>query len=184
MWLWVTWRRCLRKEQFLVGIRVTVLRHKARLPWRWQPASNLPLECLPMLPYSWLPPAAISVGKIPPGKEKHLKFSGIAFTWKSTYYNQWMRIKMLYLRFSRRWLWRMTSSRMLRHVILVRTDVSEERFASIIRVTRIDELGTTLAVASNRRTLRRNTKWERKLVWNTRLRMQRGVGVAGRSVGL
>jgi hypothetical protein len=31
----------------------------------------------------------------------------------------------------------------------VRTDVSEERTASIIRVTRIVELGTTLAISSN-----------------------------------
>jgi hypothetical protein len=37
---------------------------------------------------------------------------------------------------------------MLRHVALVRTDVSEELSASFIRVTRIDELGTTLAVTS------------------------------------
>jgi hypothetical protein len=36
---------------------------------------------------------------------------------------------------------------------LVRTEVSEEHRASIIRVTRIGELGTTLAVTSNRRTL-------------------------------
>jgi hypothetical protein len=43
-------------------------------------------------------------------------------------------------------------------VALVRTDVSEELTASIIRMTRIDELGATLAVNSNRRTLRRNTK--------------------------
>jgi hypothetical protein len=41
-------------------------------------------------------------------------------------------------------------------VVLVRTDVSEERSASIIRMTRIGELGTTLAVTSNRRKLRRN----------------------------
>jgi DNA-binding TFAR19-related protein (PDSD5 family) len=47
---------------------------------------------------------------------------------------------------------------MLRRVALVRTDVSEEVNASIIRVTRIGELGTTLAATSNRRTLRRNTK--------------------------
>jgi hypothetical protein len=40
----------------------------------------------------------------------------------------------------------MAASGMLRRVALVRTDVSEERSASIIRVTRIDELGTTLAV--------------------------------------
>jgi hypothetical protein len=51
----------------------------------------------------------------------------------------------------------MTFSGMLRRLALVRTDVSEERSASIIRVTRIGELGT-LAVTSNRRTLRRNTK--------------------------
>jgi hypothetical protein len=41
---------------------------------------------------------------------------------------------------------------MLRYMALVRTDVSEELRASIIRVTSIDELGTTLAVTSNRRT--------------------------------
>jgi hypothetical protein len=38
---------------------------------------------------------------------------------------------------------------MLCHVALVRTDVSEELSVSISRVTRIDELGTTLAVTSN-----------------------------------
>jgi hypothetical protein len=44
---------------------------------------------------------------------------------------------------------------MLRRVALVRTDVSEEPSASFIRVTRIGEVGTTLAATSNRRTLRR-----------------------------
>jgi hypothetical protein len=39
----------------------------------------------------------------------------------------------------------MASFGMLRHVALVRTDVSEELSASIIRVTTISELGTTLA---------------------------------------
>jgi hypothetical protein len=38
----------------------------------------------------------------------------------------------------------MASSEMLRHVALVRTDVSQEPSASFIRVTRIGELGTTL----------------------------------------
>jgi hypothetical protein len=38
---------------------------------------------------------------------------------------------------------------MLGCVALVRTDVSEELSASFIRVTRIGELGTTLAVTSN-----------------------------------
>jgi hypothetical protein len=51
----------------------------------------------------------------------------------------------------------MASSWMLRGVALVRTDVSEELSASFIRVTRLGELGTTLAVTSNRRRLRRNT---------------------------
>jgi hypothetical protein len=46
----------------------------------------------------------------------------------------------------------MASSGMLRRVALVRTDVSEELRASFIRMTRIGELGTTLAVTSNRRT--------------------------------
>jgi hypothetical protein len=45
---------------------------------------------------------------------------------------------------------------MLHHVALVRTDVSEELSASFIRVTRTDELGTMLAVNSNRRMLRRS----------------------------
>jgi hypothetical protein len=44
----------------------------------------------------------------------------------------------------------MSSSGMFRRVGLVRTDDSEERITSIIRVTRIGELGTTLAVTSNR----------------------------------
>jgi hypothetical protein len=48
---------------------------------------------------------------------------------------------------------RMASSGMLRRVALVRTDNSEEFSASIIKVTRIGELGTTLAVTSNRRSV-------------------------------
>jgi hypothetical protein len=55
--------------------------------------------------------------------------------------------------------WRMVSSWMLHRVALVRTDISEELSASFIRVTRINELGTTLAVTSNRCMLRRNTTW-------------------------
>jgi hypothetical protein len=44
---------------------------------------------------------------------------------------------------------------MLRRGALVRTAALDELSASFIRVTRIDGLGTTLAVTSNRRTLRR-----------------------------
>jgi hypothetical protein len=51
----------------------------------------------------------------------------------------------------------MASSGMLRRVALVRTDASEELRLPIIRVTRIGELGTTLAVTSNRHTLQKNT---------------------------
>jgi hypothetical protein len=43
----------------------------------------------------------------------------------------------------------MPSSWMLRRMALVRIEVSEERIVSIIRVTRIGELGTTLAVTGN-----------------------------------
>jgi hypothetical protein len=43
---------------------------------------------------------------------------------------------------------------MLRRVAPVRTYVSEELSASFIKVARIGELGTTIAVTSNRRTLR------------------------------
>jgi hypothetical protein len=51
---------------------------------------------------------------------------------------------------------RMPSSVMLCRIALLRTNVSDERVASIIRVTRIAELGTILAVTNNRNTLRRN----------------------------
>jgi hypothetical protein len=46
--------------------------------------------------------------------------------------------------------WRMVYSGMLRRVAVVRSDVSEELSASFIRVTRIGEPGTTLAVTNNR----------------------------------
>jgi hypothetical protein len=46
----------------------------------------------------------------------------------------------------------MASSGMLRHVALVRTDVSDELSTSFITMARIGKLGTTLAT-SNRRTL-------------------------------
>jgi hypothetical protein len=49
----------------------------------------------------------------------------------------------------------MASSRMLRRVALVRTDVSEEFNASFITVGRISELGTTLAHLVFLRSVRR-----------------------------
>jgi hypothetical protein len=54
---------------------------------------------------------------------------------------------------------RMPPSGISRRVTLVRTYVSEEPSASIIKVTKIGELRTALAVTSNRRTLRRNSCW-------------------------
>jgi hypothetical protein len=54
----------------------------------------------------------------------------------------------------------MLSSGILRLVALVRTDVSEEIIASIISVIRIGALVPMLAITSNRRALRRNTKIE------------------------
>jgi hypothetical protein len=52
---------------------------------------------------------------------------------------------------------KIASYEMLRRVAIVRTDVSEEIGASIIRLTRIGEIETTLAVTINRRTMRSNT---------------------------
>jgi hypothetical protein len=53
---------------------------------------------------------------------------------------------------------------MLRRVAVVRTDVSEELSASFIRVTKISELGITLAVTSNRRTVSVLTRTKRRNV--------------------
>jgi DNA-binding TFAR19-related protein (PDSD5 family) len=53
----------------------------------------------------------------------------------------------------------MASYEMLRRVALVRTEFSEELNTYFIRMKRIGELGTTLAVTSSRRTLLRNAKW-------------------------
>jgi hypothetical protein len=55
----------------------------------------------------------------------------------------------------------MLASGMLHHLALVRIDVLEERIASIIRETRIGELGM-LAVTSNQSTLQRNTDTAKK----------------------
>jgi hypothetical protein len=52
----------------------------------------------------------------------------------------------------------MPSSGMWRCVALVRTDVSEECISSIIRATRIGELGRMFTAASNRSTLTSATR--------------------------
>jgi hypothetical protein len=68
---------------------------------------------------------------------------------------------------------------MRRHVALVRTEVSEECIASIIRMIRIGELGTTLAVTSNRITLLRNVNYMRTepFEWVTSARVEEGGGL-------
>jgi hypothetical protein len=70
--------------------------------------------------------------------------------------------------------WRLQSSGMLRSVALVITDVSEEGSASIIRVTRIGELGTSV-VTSNPRTLRRNNMWAHIVFFHTHIVFLRSV---------
>jgi DNA-binding TFAR19-related protein (PDSD5 family) len=49
----------------------------------------------------------------------------------------------------------MSFSEMLRRVALVRTDVTEECIAYIIRMIRIGELGKTLEITSNRNVIRK-----------------------------
>jgi hypothetical protein len=63
----------------------------------------------------------------------------------------WYQVSLSKYHFS----FEMASFGMLRLVAPVRTDVSEERSSSFIRVIRMDELRTTLAVTSNRRTTHR-----------------------------
>jgi hypothetical protein len=58
--------------------------------------------------------------------------------------------------------------------LLLRTDVLEERIAYIITVTRISELGITLAVTSSRSTLRSNNIFVRFEVF-TAVTMKNGV---------
>jgi hypothetical protein len=112
----------------------------------------------------------------------HCHFLMLANNWCNEWHNLWFYYFCLIQQHFQ--LWRTASSGILRRVALVRTDVSEELSASFIRMTRISELGTTVAVTSNSHKLWRNAKWERKLVWNSELRMQRGVGVAGSGMGL
>jgi hypothetical protein len=73
-------------------------------------------------------------------------------------FRQYLLVDIVLLSLCKQMLgWIMAYSGTLRRVALVRTDVSEELSTSFIRVTTISEVGTTLAVTSNRRTLRRNT---------------------------
>jgi hypothetical protein len=57
-------------------------------------------------------------------------------------YNLVRKVLTLYI------LRRMTSAGMLHDVALITTDVSEEGITSIIRVTRVGEIGTMLAITN------------------------------------
>jgi hypothetical protein len=63
-----------------------------------------------------------------------------------TYHRLFPKLPLQFLRSTNMNARRMASSGMLRRVTPVRTDVSDELSASFIRVTRIGELVTTLAV--------------------------------------
>jgi hypothetical protein len=69
----------------------------------------------------------------------------------------------------------MASSGMLRRVALVRTDVSKELSVSFIRVTRIGELGTTLAVTRNRMKEAQSSSEKSVLTRTTRCNITQGV---------
>jgi hypothetical protein len=78
-------------------------------------------------------------------------FQNKAKKYTPEFMKSWRIMNKICHRFSRRLLWRMASSGMLRRVALPRTDISEELSSSIIRVSRIGELGR-LTVSSNRPT--------------------------------
>jgi hypothetical protein len=87
-------------------------------------------------------------------------------TYKShTAYHPRRRHSSLYQMLNMNFSWRMPSSGMWRRVDLLRADVTEEHIASIIRETRIGELGT-LAVGGNRSTLPRNQVDKNRLAGN------------------
>jgi hypothetical protein len=68
------------------------------------------------------------------------------YVWGEQFFQNWI-LNFLQLRTSEKL--RVSSSGMLRHVALARTDILDKHIASIIRVTRIGELGTTSTVTSN-----------------------------------
>jgi hypothetical protein len=72
--------------------------------------------------------------------------------------------------YSRRWLRRMQSSWMLFCVALLKTDVADEIFASNIKVNRIGEVATTLALTRTRSTLWRNVPYRSHAVYHSRIR--------------
>jgi hypothetical protein len=97
------------------------------------------------------------------------------------------------LRFSRRRFWRKPWSWMLHRVALVRIDISEERNASMIGLTRIFEPGRTSAVISNWSTLPHlvtvhvsslatwENKWDSSIKQNTTQEYELDKGYLGRT---
>jgi hypothetical protein len=65
-------------------------------------------------------------------------------------------------------------------VVLVITEVSEEHITSIIGVTKVGELGTTLAVATNRNTLHRYNKKTNSVAFSPHTNYTDQASAAGR----
>jgi hypothetical protein len=80
--------------------------------------------------------------------------SGDIIIGKTAVLESWPFLEDVWFESSLRWLSRVPSYGMLCRAALMRTNVSEEHIVSIIRVTRIGELETTLAVTSNPSTQR------------------------------
>jgi hypothetical protein len=125
----VRWRAA-----FTCAVGVTLVRHDdaapvIRMHWRLGYVNQDSISCIPVQQY-----------QLYKGQE-HI----------SVFHDHSIAVLCVtWVHFAIHYIGRLPSSGALHHEGLVRFDVSEEYIASIIRVTRIDELETTLAVTNNR----------------------------------